>query len=61
MRLGPGPWALCSGEADALVVESQPEYKKPNMGQMLLQTLSSFWKKGNIVRLGGGLGERIVI
>lgn len=53
MRLGPGPSALRSGEADALVVESQTECKTPNMGKMLLQTLSSFWKKGNSVRLGG--------
>lgn len=53
VRLGPGPSALCSGEADALVVESQTECKTPNMGKMLLQTLSSFWKKGNSVRLGG--------
>lgn len=53
VRLGPRPSALCSGEAEALVVESQPEYKKPNMGKMLPQTLSSFWKKGSSVRLGG--------
>lgn len=53
VRLGPRPSALCSGEADALVVESQPVYKKANMGKTLPQTLSSFWKKGNSVRLGG--------